>query len=116
MFPAQQNIAMRGHVEDRKNIWEVSDIIRGNFLELLHFRCKDLPWLKQKLQSQLEAHAQWTSPRIQNELIGIVSDMVLKQPRTQALSTTRLAGGKTLVQAGHVSPRFWEITIGTYGG
>jgi hypothetical protein len=24
------------------------------------------------------------------------------QPRTQALSTTRLAGGKTLVQAGHV--------------
>jgi hypothetical protein len=38
------------------------------------------------------------------------------QPRTQALSTTRLAGGKTLVQAGHVFPRFWEITIGTYGG
>ena len=34
----------------------------------------------------------------------------LHQPRTQALSTTRLAGGKTLVQAGHVSPRFWEIT------
>jgi hypothetical protein len=32
------------------------------------------------------------------------------QPRTQVLSTTRLAGGKTLVQAGHVSPRFWEIT------
>ena len=32
------------------------------------------------------------------------------QPRTQALSTTRLAGGKTLIQAGHVSPRFWEIT------
>jgi hypothetical protein len=32
------------------------------------------------------------------------------QPRTQALSTTRLAGGKTLVQAGHVSPRFWGIT------
>jgi hypothetical protein len=34
----------------------------------------------------------------------------MHQPRTQALSTTRLAGGKTLVQAGHVSPRFWEIT------
>ena len=40
----------------------------------------------------------------------------ISQPRTQALSTTRLAGGKTLVQAGHVSPRFWEITIGTYRG
>ena len=35
---------------------------------------------------------------------------VARQPRTQALSTTRLAGGKTLVQAGHVSPRFWKIT------
>jgi hypothetical protein len=38
------------------------------------------------------------------------------QPRTQALSTTRLAGGKTLVQAGHVSPRFWEITKFLYKG
>ena len=42
--------------------------------------------------------------------------LAVAQPRTQALSTTRLAGGKTLVQAGHVSPRFWEITIGTYRG
>jgi hypothetical protein len=32
---------------------------------------------------------------------------MVTQPRTQALSTTHLAGGKT---AGHVSPRFWEIT------
>ena len=48
--------------------------------------------------------------------VSCVSDQVHGQPRTQALSTTRLAGGKTLVQAGHVSPRFWEITIGTYGG
>ena len=79
MFAAQQNIAMRGHVESRKDIWEVSDINRGNFLELLHLRCKDLPWLKQKLQSQLEAHVQWTSPKIQNELIAIVSNMVLKR-------------------------------------
>ena len=79
MFAAQQNIAMRGHVESRKDIWEVSDINRGNFLELLHLRCKDLPSLKQKLQSQLEAHVQWTSPKIQNELIAIVSNMVLKR-------------------------------------
>jgi hypothetical protein len=39
-----------------------------------------------------------------------------RQPRTQALSTTRLAGGKTLVQAGHVSPRFWEITNFLHNG
>jgi hypothetical protein len=41
---------------------------------------------------------------------GLLKRYVVMQPRTQALSTTRLAGGKTLVQAGHVSPRFWEIT------
>jgi hypothetical protein len=47
------------------------------------------------------------------ELLESLKDTAhnLKQPHTQALSTTRLAGGKTLVQAGHVSPRFWEITM-----
>ena len=77
MFTAQQNIAMRGHEERRKDIWEVSDINRGNFIELLRLRCKDFPWLKSKLQSQLQSHAQWTSPAIQNEILDIVSNMVL---------------------------------------
>ena len=58
IFTAQQNIAVRGHEESRKDIWEVSDINRGNFLELLHLRCKDFPWLKSKLQSQVQSHAQ----------------------------------------------------------
>ena len=61
MFTAQQNLATRGHEESRKNIWEVSDINRGNFLELLCLRCNDLPWLKSTLQNQLQSHAQWTS-------------------------------------------------------
>ena len=53
---------------------------------------------------------------IQQAVVDLLSEALsIIQPRTQALSTTRLAGGKTLVQAGHVSPRFWEITIGTYG-
>ena len=69
MFATQQNIAMRSHEESRKRIWEDSDINRGNFLQLLHLGWKDLPWLKPKLQSQLKEH-------IQNELIGIVSNMV----------------------------------------
>ena len=38
IFTAMQNIAVRGHEESRKDIWEVSDINRGNFLELLHLR------------------------------------------------------------------------------
>ena len=36
IFTAMQNIAVRGHEERRNDIWEVSDINRGNFLELLH--------------------------------------------------------------------------------
>ena len=36
--------------------------------------------------------------------------IVRSQPRSQALSSMRRRGGKTLVQAGHVSPRFWETT------
>ena len=35
-FTAMQNIAVGGHEESRKDIWEVSDINRGNFLEFLH--------------------------------------------------------------------------------
>ena len=78
-----QNIAVRGHEESRNDIWEVSDINRGNFLELLHLRCKDLPWLQSKLQAQLQLHAQWTSPTIQNELLAIVSDLVLERITTE---------------------------------
>ena len=33
IFTAMQNIAVRGHEESRKDIWEVPDINRGNFLE-----------------------------------------------------------------------------------
>jgi hypothetical protein len=36
---------------------------------------------------------------------------VATQPRTQALFSTLLAGGETLVNAGHVAPRFWEPQI-----
>ena len=44
VFTAQQNIAQRGHEEDRSNITEESDINRGNFIELLHLRSKDISW------------------------------------------------------------------------
>ena len=76
-YTAQQNIAQRAHEEDRTNLGNLSDINRGNFLELLSMRCKDLPWLKIKLQSQLSKHAQWTSPDIQNEILHIIAEHVL---------------------------------------
>ena len=59
VFTAQQNIAQRGHREDRQDIVSTSDINRGNFLELLHMRCRDIPSLEDKLKSQLKHHQQW---------------------------------------------------------
>ena len=49
--------------------YKMSDFNRGNFLELLHLRCKDVRWLADMLQSQLGEHRQWTSTTIQNELL-----------------------------------------------
>ena len=77
-YTAQQNIAQRGHEEDRSNLGQRSDINRGNFLELLHLRCKDIPWLEETLNTQLQNHAQWTSPSIQNELLKIFADLIIE--------------------------------------
>ena len=87
MYTAQQNVAIRGHEENRNNIWEVSDINRGNFLELLCIRCNDLPWLRSKLQNQLQLHAQWTSPVIQNELLEIIANVMLDRIAAEARSS-----------------------------
>ncbi|PFX12798.1 Zinc finger MYM-type protein 1 [Stylophora pistillata] len=46
-----------------------------NFLELIHLRCRDIAWLKDKLESQLQKRAQWTSPVIQNDLLQIIVDL-----------------------------------------
>ena len=42
-------------------------------------RCRDIPWLEQTLKSQLEHHRQWTSPIIQNEILEIISDLILER-------------------------------------
>lgn len=76
-YTAQQNIAQRGHKEDWSNLGQRSDVNRGNFLELLHLRCKDIPWLEETLNTQLQNHAQWTSPIIQNELLEIFADLII---------------------------------------
>ena len=76
MYTAQQNIPQRGHKECRSNLASMSDNNPGNFLELLHSRCKDNPWLA---ESMLGDHKQWTSSGIQNELLQIMSDVVRKR-------------------------------------
>ena len=76
MFTAQQNIAQRGHDEQCDGLSNSSDVNRGNFQELINLRCKDIAWLKDKLDSHLQKHAQWTSPVIQNELLQIIADII----------------------------------------
>jgi len=78
LYTAQQNIPQKGHEEDRSNIGQQSDINRGNLIELVHLRCRDIPWLATRLNSKLEARHQWLSPEIQNEILTITSDLVLK--------------------------------------
>ena len=88
MFTAQQNIAQRGHDEQRDSLSNSSDVNRGNFLELIHLRCKYIAWLKDKLHSQLQKHAQWTYPVIQNELLQIIADLI----RERIINYVRASG------------------------
>ena len=93
MFTAQQNIAQRGHDEKRDSLSDSSDINRGNFLELVHLRCKDIPWLKDKLNNQLQKHAQWTSPVIQNELLQTITDLI----RERITNDVRVSGWYSII-------------------
>ena len=83
VFTEQQNIVQRGHREGRHDIGSSSDINRGNFLKLLHMRCKDIPWLQYKLNSQLKHHQQWTSWKIQNESSQYTADLILERVQTE---------------------------------
>ncbi len=58
IFIAQHNISARGPEEDRKNIGNMSNVNRGNFIELLHLRCQEVSWLSSKLKQQCNGHAQ----------------------------------------------------------
>ena len=79
MFTAVQNIALRGATESRENIQDVSDINRGNFLELLSFKARDHSWLQDKLSHVVKEKASWTSPAIQNEILTILSEFALRR-------------------------------------
>ncbi|XP_022801370.1 SCAN domain-containing protein 3-like [Stylophora pistillata] len=81
MFTAQQNIAQRGHEEQRDSLSNSSYLNGGNFLELIHLRCRDIASLKDKLESQLQKHAQWTSPVIQNDFLQIIADLIRERIR-----------------------------------
>ncbi|XP_064083056.1 zinc finger MYM-type protein 1-like [Macrobrachium nipponense] len=78
LFTVKQNIPQRGHSEDRSNTGQDSDVNRGNLIEFLHLRCRDIPWLPERLTSQLATHQQWLSQNILDEILNIASDLVLK--------------------------------------
>ena len=95
-YLGKQNIAFRGHAEDRTSLSELSDTNRGNFLELLSLRCNDSAFLKDRLDSLLQnkKHGQWTSGITQNEIIDLLADFVCKRIVTEITSKV---GGKTYI-------------------
>ena len=68
----RQNMSHRGHREDEHDIDSSLDVSRGNCLDLLHMRYKEIPWLQ--VNSQLKHHQQWTSWKIHIELFQIITD------------------------------------------
>ena len=76
MFCIQQNIALRGCVENRDNLAEMSNINRGNFLELISFQCRDDVEFKLAIEKGVLQRQQWLSPNIQNELIDLIAERV----------------------------------------
>ena len=80
-FLGKQTIAFRGNSEDRSKLTELSDINRGNFLEILYLQSRLSPFLKERLEkiTKNKGHGQWTSSDIQNEIIGIISSFTKKK-------------------------------------
>ena len=72
-FMAQQNIAFRGHREDRSTMGDESAAVenRGNYLELLSLRSHDNEVLKNRLNSN---SPKWIHSDFQNEMIEILGN------------------------------------------
>ena len=54
----KKRVAQREHCEDLHGLVSSLDTNSGNFLKLLHMRCKDIPWLQDELNSQLKHNQQ----------------------------------------------------------
>ena len=76
IFTAVQNIPQRNNAEERTHVDKISDTNRVNFLELLHLRCRDIPWLSFKLEQSFKKHTLCFSPDIENEIIDIAAGLV----------------------------------------
>lgn len=70
LFLATQGIAQRGDFENSESL------NRGNFLELLALIAENNETVKNKIK-HLPGNAKYTSPQIQNEILLIISEMIL---------------------------------------
>lgn len=77
LFCGRQGLALRGH-RDSGRVTEVSEENDGNFRELLRYRAKTDETLRQLLASA-KNNALYSSWRIQNEIIEISNDLILKK-------------------------------------
>ena len=68
LFCASNNIPLRGHSADK-----------GNFMKLLQFRMDAGDEALKKHFTQMAGNAKYTSPTIQNQILGIASTMVVEE-------------------------------------
>jgi hypothetical protein len=66
LFIGKQGLAFRGHRENE------TECNRGNFLELLDFRCQDVPILQDK-----DRAGKYITPTAQNEIVELLGDSVV---------------------------------------
>ena len=80
-FLGKQNIPFRGHEEDRSNLTQLSEVNRGNFLEILCLQSSHSSFLRERLETitKNKRHGQWTSYKIQNEIISLLADFTRKK-------------------------------------
>ena len=69
-FLAKQNLALRGHREDRPG--ESGDGNKGNFLEALHYLAQFDPVMRSHLDKMKPGKVHYLSPTIQNEFIELI--------------------------------------------
>ena len=95
-FLAKQNISFRGHKEKREDLTVLSSINRGNFLELVSLRSKDSGFLHGRLKSYFskKGFGQWTSSKIQNEIIDLLASFTRKGI-IQQINNTNAGGAYT---------------------
>lgn len=76
IFCGRLGIALRGHCDDGPVVQTETEINRGNFQALLHFRTDaDDTVLKEHLRTA-SRNATYTSKEIQNEMIGVCGDII----------------------------------------